>query len=84
MLFRSLDPSGILDVRQLMGRAADAGATVVFSSHVLSEVQKVCTRLLVLHEGVLTELAQEQFESAESLEGAYRQVTGYAGEQACA
>lgn len=79
-----LDPSGILDVRQLMGRAADAGATVVFSSHVLSEVQKVCTRLLVLHEGVLTELEKEQFESAESLERAYRQVTGYAGEQACA
>ncbi|MBE0448548.1 MAG: ATP-binding cassette domain-containing protein [Actinobacteria bacterium] len=73
-----LDPSGILDVRQLIWRAADDGATVLFSSHVLSEVQKLCTRVLVVHDGVVTELDRERFVSAEALEEAYREVTGYA------
>lgn len=73
-----LDPSGILDVRRLIERAADDGATVVFSSHVLSEVQKLCTRVLVVHDGIVIELDSEQFASAEALEEAYRETTAYA------
>lgn len=72
-----LDPSGILDVRHLIKRAAVDGATVVFSSHVLSEVQKLCTRVLVVHDGVVLELAKERFASTEALEEAYRETTGY-------
>jgi ABC-2 type transport system ATP-binding protein len=73
-----LDPSGILDVRRLIERAADDGATVIFSSHVLSEVQKLCTRVLVIHEGVIVELAEADLVSADALENAYRTTTGYA------
>lgn len=77
-----LDPSGILDVRHLIRRAAGDGATVVFSSHVLLEVQKLCTRVLVVHDGVVVELDKEHFDSPEALEKAYRETTGYAAEHA--
>lgn len=72
-----LDPSGILDVRTIIERAAGDGATVLFSSHVLAEVQKVCTRVIVVHDGVTTELDEACLGSAETLESAYREATGY-------
>lgn len=72
-----LDPTGILDVRHLILSAHRNGATIIFSSHVLSEVQKICTRLLVLHEGSLVELDTSAFSSLDSLESAYGEVTGY-------
>jgi ABC-type Na+ transport system ATPase subunit NatA len=45
---------------------------------VLSEVQKLCTRVLVVHDGIVTELEKERFASAEDLEEAYREVIGHA------
>ena len=45
-----LDPSQIIGIRQLikdMGRER----TVVVSSHILSEIQAVCSRIIVIHEG---------------------------------
>ncbi|HSK69886.1 MAG TPA: ABC transporter ATP-binding protein, partial [Candidatus Limnocylindria bacterium] len=47
-----LDPSQILEVRTLVGEVA-RGATVILSSHILGEIQAVCSRVLVLNEGRL-------------------------------
>lgn len=74
-----LDPTGILDVRELILRAAADGAAVLFSSHVLSEVQTVCDRVLLLAQGELRELSREQLGSLPELESAYRRYTEYAG-----
>ncbi|OON70070.1 ABC transporter ATP-binding protein [Hymenobacter sp. CRA2] len=48
-----LDPQGIADVRRLVQRLAAEGRTVILASHLLDEVQKVCTHVGVLHQGHL-------------------------------
>ena len=49
-----LDPEAIRDVRTILAEVrAERGATVVFSSHVLAEVEQVASRLGILHEGAL-------------------------------
>lgn len=47
-----LDPQGIIDLRHLMLQLnREEGKTIVFSSHILSEVQAICTDLVVIHRG---------------------------------
>jgi ABC-2 type transport system ATP-binding protein len=46
-----LDPLGIRDARAWIGAARERGATVLVSSHVLSEVERTCDRVAILHEG---------------------------------
>ncbi|MGI8523232.1 MAG: ATP-binding cassette domain-containing protein [Nocardioides sp.] len=48
-----LDPQGTREVRQLVGSLADEGTTVFVSSHLLSEVDQMCTHLGVMHVGRL-------------------------------
>jgi ABC-2 type transport system ATP-binding protein len=48
-----LDPAHILEIREAIAKAAAAGATVVFSSHLLSEVERVCTHAAVMRAGRL-------------------------------
>ncbi len=46
-----LDPQTIVDVRQLVARLKAAGLTVLLSSHLLSEVERVCDRVAILDRG---------------------------------
>ncbi|MGW4519349.1 ABC transporter ATP-binding protein [Streptomyces sp. NPDC004393] len=46
-----LDPAGIREFRLLMRELADAGATIVLSSHLLSEVEQVCDRVAIMSRG---------------------------------
>src|SRR4029078_6725057 len=46
-----LDPGEMREVRQLVRRVAEAGATVLFSSHVLAEVEQICTHAVVMDKG---------------------------------
>ena len=48
-----LDPQGTREVRSLVGSLADEGTTVLVSSHLLSEVEQMCTHLGVMHVGKL-------------------------------
>ncbi len=45
-----LDPSQIIEIRQLI---KDSGkeSTVIVSSHILSEIQAICSRIILIHEG---------------------------------
>jgi ABC-2 type transport system ATP-binding protein len=47
----NLDPSVRSDVAVLIGEAKRAGRTIIFSSHVISEVEQVCDRALILRQG---------------------------------
>lgn len=47
-----LDPEGIAEVRQLIGDIAGQGKTIIMASHLLDEVQKVCTHFCILRKGV--------------------------------
>ena len=48
-----LDPQEMKAVRQLLRRVADGGTTVLLSSHLLSEVEQVCTHAVVMDRGRL-------------------------------
>jgi ABC-2 type transport system ATP-binding protein len=51
--FTGLDPHGVRTVREIVHTENDRGATVFFSSHVLGQVELVCDRIGILHEGRL-------------------------------
>ena len=48
-----LDPQGTREVRHLVASLAQDGATVLISSHLLSEVEQICTHLGIMSEGRL-------------------------------
>lgn len=48
-----LDPMGIAEIRELIIRIAANGKTIILASHLLDEVQKVCTHFCVLRRGDL-------------------------------
>lgn len=48
-----LDPMGIAEIRGLIRRIAGDGKTIILASHLLDEVQKVCTHFAVLRKGTL-------------------------------
>jgi ABC-2 type transport system ATP-binding protein len=48
-----LDPAGQREIRGLVRRLADTGHTVFLSSHILSEIQEVCTHVAIINRGKL-------------------------------
>jgi ABC-2 type transport system ATP-binding protein len=46
-----VDPAGLRFLRELLRRLADEGITILLSSHLLSEVQHVCTRVAMISKG---------------------------------
>jgi ABC-2 type transport system ATP-binding protein len=48
-----LDPQGIAEIRQLIIQIARQGKTIILASHLLDEVQKVCSHFAVLKKGKL-------------------------------
>jgi ABC-2 type transport system ATP-binding protein len=76
-----LDPIGRMKVREIIQRLKNEGKTVFFSSHELGEVETVCDRVAILHEGELkvegrvSELARQHQCNLEQL---FLKVIGYA------
>ncbi len=48
-----LDPRGMREVRELIRKLADEGMTILLSSHLLHEVEQVCTNLAIINRGRL-------------------------------
>jgi len=46
-----LDPQGIAEIRNLIINIAQRGITIILASHLLDEVQKVCSHVLILKRG---------------------------------
>jgi len=53
-----LDPLGRMKVREIIQRLKNEGKTVFFSSHELGEVESVCDRVAIIHEGELKALGR--------------------------
>lgn len=49
-----LDPVGQKQVLDILGKLNAEGKTVFFSSHILSQIARVCTRVGVLHTGIIS------------------------------
>jgi len=64
-----LDPAGIVEMRDLMHRLADEGKTVFISSHILSEVQQICSRVAIINHGQL--ITETTIEDLISSKGEY-------------
>ena len=47
-----LDPQGIVQIRELIMMIAREGTTILLASHLLDEVQKICTHVAVLSKGI--------------------------------
>lgn len=75
-----LDPLGRMKVREIIQRLKDRGKTVLFSSHELGEVETVCDRVAILHQGKLRvegkvdELLQKYHTNLEQI---FLQIIGY-------
>jgi ABC-2 type transport system ATP-binding protein len=48
-----LDPAGIAEIRELIKELNRKGKTIIMASHILDEVEKVCTHVAIIQKGVL-------------------------------
>ncbi len=46
-----LDPQGIIEVRELIQSLANEGKTIIIASHLLDEIEKICTNVMVMKQG---------------------------------
>lgn len=47
-----LDPQGIHDIRQIIKKIAANGTTILLASHLLDEVEKVCSHVVMIRKGI--------------------------------
>jgi ABC-2 type transport system ATP-binding protein len=47
-----LDPQGIHEIRQIITEIASSGTTILLASHLLDEVEKVCSHVVVIRNGI--------------------------------
>jgi len=78
-----LDPLGRMKVREIIQRLKNEGKTVFFSSHELGEVETVCDRVAIIHQGELKVEGRvadlvEQHQS--NLEKIFLNIIGYSPE----
>ncbi len=46
-----LDPEGIIQIREIISNIASQGITIIIASHLLDEIEKICSHVIVLKEG---------------------------------
>jgi len=75
-----LDVNASMLVKDLLAALAAEGKAVLYSSHVLDVVEKVCDRVVIIHEGCLiAQGAPEELKASthqSTLEGVFRELTG--------
>jgi ABC-2 type transport system ATP-binding protein len=47
-----LDPEGIIQIREIIKKIASNGTTIILASHLLDEVEKVCSHVIILKKGI--------------------------------
>ena len=75
-----LDPLGRMKVREIIQRLKNEGKTVFFSSHELGEVETICDRVAIMHQGELKvegRVADLVKEYQCNLEQVFLKVVGY-------
>ncbi|HWB97501.1 MAG TPA: ATP-binding cassette domain-containing protein, partial [Bryobacteraceae bacterium] len=77
-----LDVNAAILIKDLLAALAAAGKTILYSSHVLDVVEKVCNRVLIIHEGrLIADGSSEDLKASTqqvTLEDVFRQLTGAA------
>jgi ABC-type multidrug transport system, ATPase component len=75
-----LDPKAAFSLKEMMREHADAGNTVIFSTHVLEVAEKVCDKVAIINKGQLIFNGtlgdmHTQFKENESLEEMFLEMT---------
>ncbi len=75
-------------IKEIVRNLADAGKTVLYSSHMLDIVERLCDRVIILDRGEIvadgTPAELKRSEKHDSLESAFRALTGRPGESGVA
>ncbi|MGC5053888.1 ABC transporter ATP-binding protein [Micromonospora sp. DT48] len=75
--FEAVDPVSAALIRDILQRYVTGGGTVVFSSHVMEVVQRLCTHVAILAEGIIKRVGTlEQVRGDRSLEEVFVEVVG--------
>ena len=70
-----LDPNQIIEIRNLI-KAEGANKTVLFSSHILQEVEAICNRVIIIHQGnIVADDSLAKLKSSKSLEVVFANLT---------
>ena len=84
-----LDPNGIAEIRELIKKLAEEGKTIIMASHLLDEVEKVCTHVAIIKNGnlltagnvnevlVTDEIIEVASDDLPALENVLRQMGGF-------
>src|SRR5204863_4789784 len=75
-----LDPLGRMKVREIIQRLKNEGKTVFFSSHELGEVETVCDRVAIIHQGELKvqgRVSELMEQHQANLEQIFLKIIGY-------
>ena len=80
--FNGLDPIAARTVRHLLEKLVAGGVTVFLTSHVLEVVERLCSRVVVLHDGVLVaDVSRAEMRAAGvSLESRFSALVGQESE----
>jgi ABC-2 type transport system ATP-binding protein len=73
--FEGIDPSSSAVIEMLLGQLSSDGATILLTSHILSIVQKIATRVIILHQGRV-ESDFNPFTADEKVEEVYFSIVG--------
>jgi ABC-2 type transport system ATP-binding protein len=78
--FEAIDPVSARTIRGLLERYTEGGATVVFSSHVMELVERLCDRVGIMHLGrLIAGGPTERVRAGRSLEDAFVELVGAGG-----
>jgi ABC-2 type transport system ATP-binding protein len=73
-----LDPEGIRWMRRLLREHADRGGTVLLSSHLLAEIDRIADRLVIIARGRIVAQGTRAELGADDLEETFLRLTGTA------
>jgi len=75
--FEAVDPVSTRVIRSLLERFTDSGNTVLFSSHVMEVVERLCDRVAVVHQGrIIAEGATDELRGGRRLEDVFVELVG--------
>jgi ABC-2 type transport system ATP-binding protein len=75
--FEAVDPVSAALIRDILQRYVSGGGTVIFSSHVMEVVERLCTHVAIMAEGGIRLVGTlEQVRGGRSLEDVFVQVVG--------
>lgn len=70
-----LDPNQIIEIRNVIKQQGE-GKTVLFSSHILQEVEAICDRIIIINKGnIVADDSLQNLQQQGSLESIFRKLT---------